>query len=116
MHIEEIIRMFQHQTALLESIDRRLIVLERKLDEATGQTARGKGLLGDKMLYSVEEARRRLSISRTRLYELIGNGDLEVRKIGRRTLITPASVERLTKSGLNTGVPERSGGTGRGER
>lgn len=47
------------------------------------------------LAYSVGEACRVSSLGRTRLYQLIGEGRLEVRKIGRRTLIPAASLRAL---------------------
>lgn len=47
------------------------------------------------LAYSVGEACRASSLGRTRLYQLIGEGRLEVRKIGRRTLIPAASLRAL---------------------
>jgi excisionase family DNA binding protein len=47
------------------------------------------------LAYSVSEACRVSSLGRTLLYRLIGEGRLEVRKIGRRTLITSASLRAL---------------------
>ena len=47
------------------------------------------------LAYSVVEACRVTSIGRTRLYQLINEGCLEVRKIGKRTLIPAASLRRL---------------------
>ena len=35
------------------------------------------------------------SLGRTRLYQLIGEGKLEVRKVGKRTLIPAASLRAL---------------------
>ena len=51
------------------------------------------------LAYSVADACRVSSIGRTRLYSLIGEGKLEVRKIGKRTLIVAASLRRLIESG-----------------
>jgi excisionase family DNA binding protein len=45
--------------------------------------------------YSVADACRVSSLGRTRLYQLIGEGRLEVRKIGKRTLIPAASLRAL---------------------
>ena len=45
--------------------------------------------------YSIADACRVTSIGRTRLYILIAEGRLEVRKIGRRTLIPAASLRAL---------------------
>ena len=47
------------------------------------------------LTYSVREACRVTSLGRTRLYQLIGEGRLEVRKIGKRTLIPAASLRAL---------------------
>ncbi|WP_227339755.1 helix-turn-helix domain-containing protein [Sphingopyxis sp. P8] len=47
------------------------------------------------LAYSVNEACRVSSLGRTRLYQLIGEGRLEVRKIGKRTLIPAASLRAL---------------------
>lgn len=45
--------------------------------------------------YSVADACRVSSLGRTRLYQLIGEGKLEVRKVGKRTLIPAASLRAL---------------------
>lgn len=42
---------------------------------------------------TVNEARAALSVSRTKLYELINGGHLDVRKVGKRTLITIDSID-----------------------
>lgn len=47
------------------------------------------------LAYSVADACRVSSIGRTRLYQLIGEGRLEVRKVGKRTLIPAASLRAL---------------------
>lgn len=47
------------------------------------------------LAYSINEACQVSSIGRTGLYRLIGEGRLEVRKIGKRTLIPAASLRRL---------------------
>ena len=47
------------------------------------------------LAYSVAEACRITSIGRTRLYALIAEGRLEVRKIGKRTIIPADSLKRL---------------------
>lgn len=51
------------------------------------------------LAYSVNEACRLSSIGRTRLYQLISQGHLEARKIGRRTLIPSSSLNRLIEGG-----------------
>lgn len=47
------------------------------------------------LAYSINEACRVSSLGRTRLYQLIGEGRLDVRKIGKRTLIPAASLRAL---------------------
>lgn len=47
------------------------------------------------LAYSVADACRVSSIGRTRLYQLIGEGRLQARKIGKRTLIPAASLRAL---------------------
>ena len=47
------------------------------------------------LAYSIADACKVTSIGRTRLYSLINEGRLEVRKIGKRTLIPAASLRRL---------------------
>lgn len=47
------------------------------------------------LLVSIAEAANALSLGRTSIYELIRKGDLETRKMGRRRLVTVASIERL---------------------
>lgn len=55
---------------------------------------------GKRRLYPLMEAAEQLGVGRSTIYELIGSGQIEVVKIGRRTLV-PADaldryVERLT--------------------
>lgn len=47
------------------------------------------------LAYSVADAIRVSSIGKTRLYQLIAEGKLEARKIGKRTLIPAASLRAL---------------------
>ena len=47
------------------------------------------------MAIRVPEACRTINIGRTKLYELIHAGDLDVVKVGRATLITVSSLRRL---------------------
>ena len=47
------------------------------------------------LAYSVRDACRVSSLGRTRLYQLIADGRLETRKIGKRTLIPAASLRAL---------------------
>lgn len=49
----------------------------------------------EKLLVSITDAGKALSLGRTSIYELIRSGELETRKMGRRRLITAASIRRL---------------------
>jgi excisionase family DNA binding protein len=44
---------------------------------------------------SVSEAAKVLGLGRTSIYTMIGDGRLEIFKLGRRTLIKTASIHRL---------------------
>lgn len=47
------------------------------------------------LAYSIAEASRVTSISRSRIYELINAGELQSRKVGRRTIIPANSLRAL---------------------
>mgnify|MGYP001165406822 CR=1 FL=1 len=47
----------------------------------------------DKLAYSVREAAQAVAISRSRLYELIGAGEIKILKDGARTLIRKTELE-----------------------
>jgi len=50
-------------------------------------------------LVSTKRAKEELGgIGQTKLYELLGRGELDAVKIGRKTLITGASIERFIHS------------------
>jgi len=51
------------------------------------------------LLVDIREACELLSIGRTTVYRLIQSGDLEVKKVGRRTLVLYASIERFVATG-----------------
>ena len=51
------------------------------------------------LAYSIQDACRVSSIGRTRLYALIKEKKIEARKVGKRTLIPAASLQRLIDEG-----------------
>jgi excisionase family DNA binding protein len=56
------------------------------------------------LAYSPLDAARRLGVGRSTIYELIKSGELEVSKLGTRTLIHADSCERvLEKSRVKSG-------------
>lgn len=55
-------------------------------------------MISHNQLYSIEEASARLGISRAKAWLLIKEGDLRVLKIGRRTLVSEAEIDRFVNS------------------
>lgn len=51
-----------------------------------------------KLAYTIAEACHAVGIGRTKLYELIGEGRVETRKIGARTVIPAESLRALISS------------------
>lgn len=45
--------------------------------------------------FSIKETKEQLSIGHTRLYELLGSGELTAVKLGRRTIVTAESLNRF---------------------
>ena len=54
-----------------------------------------EGFTMEKLLVSITDAAKALSLGRTSIYELMRSGELETRKMGRRRLITASSLRRL---------------------
>jgi excisionase family DNA binding protein len=53
----------------------------------------------NRLSLSVSDAARAIGIGKTTTQRLINSGDLEVVRIGRRTLVTTASIEALLQRG-----------------
>lgn len=47
------------------------------------------------LFVSINDTGKALSLGRTSVYKLIGEGKLETRKMGRRRLVTVASIRRF---------------------
>ena len=47
------------------------------------------------LAYSINDTAKALSLGRTSVYALIGDGRLEAFKLGRRTLVKAESIRRL---------------------
>ena len=58
----------------------------------------------ERLTYSVNETAQALSLGRTSIYALIAAHRLDAFKMGRRTLITAASVRRLVPDDLHPGA------------
>lgn len=51
----------------------------------------------DALLVSITDTAKVLNLGRTSIYALINEGKLETRKMGRRRLVTTASIKRLVE-------------------
>jgi excisionase family DNA binding protein len=49
----------------------------------------------EKLAYSINDTAKALSLGRTSIYAMIGDGRLEAFKLGRRTLVKAESIRRL---------------------
>lgn len=49
----------------------------------------------DPLLVSITDTSKALNLGRTSVYALINEGKLDTRKMGRRRLVTVASIKRL---------------------
>jgi len=54
----------------------------------------------ERLVYTVEEARRLLGLSRGLMYEAIRRGEIPSIHIGRRILVPRAALERLLQQGV----------------
>lgn len=52
----------------------------------------------ERLAYTIADACRALGVGKTKLYALIGAGRLDARSLGKKTLITAESVQRLLDS------------------
>ncbi len=48
-----------------------------------------------KVAFTIDEASKAVGVSRRTIYNLAGQGKLDLRKVGGRTLVTATSLERL---------------------
>ncbi|MGF1628534.1 MAG: helix-turn-helix domain-containing protein [Kiloniellaceae bacterium] len=53
---------------------------------------------GSRLCYSINDVARITGLGRSSLYELIGNGDLSARKVGRRTVILADDLKAWLRS------------------
>ena len=52
----------------------------------------------EKLAYSINETAQTLSLGRTSIYAMIGDGRLEAFKLGRRRLVKAESIRRLVEA------------------
>lgn len=60
--------------------------------------AKPRGRAASVLLHSISDAKRELSLGHTKISAEIRAGNLEARKIGRRTMITDEALRRYIKS------------------
>jgi excisionase family DNA binding protein len=66
---------------------------------------------GGPALLRINDACRFIGLGRSKLYELIARGEIEVVKVGTRTLVPMASLDKFVRSLSSVRTP---GGLGRG--
>jgi excisionase family DNA binding protein len=66
--------------------------------------------MSDRILYSRKEAAQQLSISVSTLEQLIVQGDLSVRRIGKRILIPRKELERMASRDVKVAWPQKQDG------
>lgn len=65
---------------------------------------------GRKLLLTVDEAARRLSLGRSHLYELVMRGDIDTIKLGRSRRIPAAALDRFVSERLEAASDEHAEG------
>ena len=79
--------------------EERVRALAVALAEALLEVARAEAATAERpKVVSVEEAAAMLGIRRTALYALMGHGKVRTHKVGRRRLVSVASIEELLRS------------------
>jgi excisionase family DNA binding protein len=48
----------------------------------------------DQLLYTIPQCCRLAAIGRTKFYELVATGEIPIRKVGKKTLVAAANLER----------------------
>lgn len=61
----------------------------------------------DRILYNLKDAAAQLSISVSTVEQLIAQGDLRVRRIGKRRLVPRQELEKLALRDVSISWPER---------
>ena len=59
-----------------------------------------KNAIQERLLYSLEETAQLLSLSRLTVQRMAYRGELVTKKIGRRRLVTKASIEKLIRESV----------------
>lgn len=73
------------------------------------RASNGEGMM-EPVCVSVPETMRLLGVGRTKVYDLINSQQLRTLKIGRRTLISTASIRSLAAEGCGRGKEQRRQG------
>jgi excisionase family DNA binding protein len=66
----------------------------------------------DQLLYTISQCCRIASIGRTKFYDLVASGEIPIRKVGKKTLVSAADLrrwaEQLPTTKAKGGEAERS--------
>ena len=60
------------------------------------------------MLNTIQQTKEKLNLGTTKLYELIGQGKIRAKKIGRRTFVSDDAIQDFV-NGLEDYAPEKEG-------
>lgn len=60
----------------------------------------------NEQLLTVDEAKDRLGIGRTKFYEYLGNGSLRAVRLGRRRMVPASEVDRFIARAMEEGSPD----------
>jgi excisionase family DNA binding protein len=74
-------------------------------DVVIGENSAGPPASPERDLYPVPEAAERIGISERQLWRLIAAGEIEVHKVGARTLVSPEAIAELKARTLVPATP-----------
>jgi excisionase family DNA binding protein len=64
----------------------------------------------DRILYSQKEAAQQLSVSVSTVEQLIAQGEIQIRRLGRRVLIPRSELEKLARRDVQIYWPDQKDG------
>jgi excisionase family DNA binding protein len=95
--------------AKLEELTKQVATLAGKVAELAERPRTRSTTASPGLFYSVKEAAEILCISLTTLEQLIAQGDLHIRRIGKRRLVPGKELEKLSRRDVTIVWPEKRG-------
>jgi len=95
--------------AKLEELTKQVATLAGKVAELAERPRTRSTTANPGLFYSVKEAAEILCISLTTLEQLIAQGDLRIRRIGKRRLVPGKELEKLARRDVTIVWPEKKG-------